>query len=362
MLETTYTNQSEISINCFQFVRNIHSNTNFYVFLALISMYYRQKSSGNDCFYSHDQIAHEAARIARRNTEYCKETVRRALKELKKSGLVSWVDRSRDTTSNIYSVSSEIYKNIKEFRQIVKQVLGSIPAFLYVVSFRSLLGLFFALPITFVVPYKNLDLNLPCNDKESRSLIDQTRHFKKNRRKEMKAMIDAGKLKSTPLLDEIEKLLKLTKLGKAKLFCFDSHALAYSWNEVKRMNNLKDPFSCLVIRTVRYSQNKSIPIDWDIFTTIKKRYSMVDDGIYSKIEDKQMSVETLSAAEKSRPSVEIKTMTKPVQLQDGQEDIVYASDKRSYSDRFKEWKKQQNNPDLTHAQFQAYVFEGSREP
>ena len=342
-----YSNNNNRSSEIFQLETILSKRSTRDIYNGIVQRFHYRCLNNERTYYSLEQIGIMGG-------GYSRSTVKRELAYLRSQGLIDWIDRSKDFTSNIYMIPKFIYQYAHKYRSLIPS--------LWTISFRSVLRILG--PVQNMLwkrnepPYKNNIIISPCKYniqvKEEVALVGKARRFlnKSLKRGERFYRLqhevnkgsfmahDISKLSSNPVLDDIEKTLKLTKLGKAKLFSFDEAALKTNWEVVKKqLTTANNPYELLIATTMRYCENRSIRIDWDIFELIKKRYNIPDDKVYVQPKN---------------------TIKKPVvQEIKPEDDIVYPEYKRSYADRFKAWKIAQGNPSLSMAQFVKYEVEQS---
>ncbi len=115
---------------------------------------------------------------------------------------------------------------------------------------------------------------------------------------------DVGALKISVTLRDITEKLRLSRLGQIKLMAFDDDALRVVWGSYKSTKNVKSPFDWMVVACEQYCIVNKIPVDWQIYYALLKRYNVQDNKVYvRKSEHKSEPTKTLQVDQSthSRP-------------------------------------------------------------
>lgn len=117
--------------------------------------------------------------------------------------------------------------------------------------------------------------------KESKkSPVFNTRGLKKQKEQEIRELMEISPPKISDTLREITDKLRLNKLGQLKLLVFQESILAEAWNDFKKVSSIRHPFDYLVANCVQKSENRNIPVYWDLFYTACNRYGLKDTKKY----------------------------------------------------------------------------------
>lgn len=145
-----------------------------------------------------------------------------------------------------------------------------------------------------LTPYKNIFISKPC--KSILQLLDKGKSVclrgmikLKNKLKERRVIMnDAGELIISPTLRDITEKLRLTKLGQLKLMSFSDDVLKVVWGSFRSTKNVKSPFDWMIVGCEQYSIANDIPVDWQIFYSLLKRYNVTDSKKYVREEPEKI--------------------------------------------------------------------------
>ena len=75
--------------------------------------------------------------------------------------------------------------------------------------------------------------------------------------------------------------MKLSKLGQVKLMAFPDFVIQQAYNELKKANNLKDPFAFLMSRCCAIAKSRSVDADFAWVDSIRRTLKL--DGSSSPV-------------------------------------------------------------------------------
>lgn len=261
-------------------------------------------------FYGHDM--HEAQETIATAIGRSRQHTNIVIKNLVSKGLLTVVDRHRGQYNNdsLQYVPSKYLFKFKFYFYTTFSALRK--ASWMTLQKLDLLGDFswFKNPglMGNLTPYKKIFISKPC--KSLYQLLENTQGVcsrgmtkLKNKLKERNIEVDeAGGLLISPTLRDITEKLRLTKLGQLKLMSFSDDVLRIVWGSYRSAKNVKSPFDWMVVGCEQYSVANKIPVDWQIFYALLKRYRVEDNKSYIRKQETSKIATNITSGQASVPA------------------------------------------------------------
>jgi len=212
-----------------------------------------------------------------RNLNLSRATINRTYKKFRKLGLIKTEGIFHEVLS--VEVNPDIYKFAYEFRNSFRS--------LAIIALEKFFSIKNIVSNRIVTPLEEIMINNLTSVRRyvyvrGCAVIDSaTRFLKKSKRKKMEDVVSQSPVNISSTLKEVTRVLKLTDLGRAKLLTFHDKVLAHCWRKYQSLTKPpKEPFKYFYTMIMHHCEVNDIVFDELFFTMIKKRYKIIDDGIY----------------------------------------------------------------------------------
>lgn len=208
-----------------------------------------------------------------------RKTVNQAIREFEKEGYL--IKYQRDVFDVcVFIMNNLLYKNARRFKHVFFSLGEYLKELWNNVSEQK------------VTPIRNGNvlnpsISISITRESKKTPVFNTRGLKKLKEQEMRELMEVSPPKISPLLREITDKLRLNKLGQLKLLVFHEQVLSDAWADYKKLGKINNPFDYLVVNCIKKSENRNIPVYWDLFYTSCSRYGLTDNKKY--VQDKPVA-------------------------------------------------------------------------
>lgn len=200
-------------------------------------------------------------------------TLHRWIAKFKKWGILKVEQLYGPYSHNTFTLERKIFQYAKH----LKYQLESIQRYLFFVykRFKS----------SSETPYivSNVikpSISISISEREKKAPVFNTRGLKKQIKEKMDSVMQVAPPKISDVLRDITEKLRLTKLGQLKLLVFHENVLSDAWSDYKKLSKINNPFDYLIVNCVKKSENRNIPVYWDLYYTSLTRYELTDNKKY----------------------------------------------------------------------------------